>query len=155
MYVVGRPIEPERADSIRKSLAGYGLGAMALELVQSDVSAEDLTRFQGELQRDVLHVVTTTLAARDSATAQRQREDSLRPAAIAREVASAFPEMERISFTPKLDLLAPDSLPSPPAFLVWFRPGISPAAQRDLLTRAEALVRSRYSSETIRVVGQE
>jgi uncharacterized hydrophobic protein (TIGR00271 family) len=155
VYVVGRPIEPERADSIRKSLAGYGLGTMELELVQSDVSAEDLTRFQGELQRDVLHVVTTTLAARDSAVAQRQREDSLRPTAIAREVASAFPEMERISFTPKLDLLAPDSLPSPPAFLVWFRSGIDAAARRDLLTRAEALVRSRYGSETIRVVGQE
>lgn len=154
LYVAGKPIEPALAESLEATFPRYGLGAMRLELVQSDISAEDLERFQGEVQRNILRAVAATSAARDSAAQLRQREDSLRLVAAAREVASAFPEIVQLSYAGRLDLLAPDSAGSPPAVFVTFAPSASLADRREILERSQSLLRSRLGLDSLVVLAR-
>ncbi len=145
VYVAGRPVDPERAESLQVSLARYGLDGTTLQLIQSDISAEDLQRFQGQIQRDILRAVSSGTAARDSAALRRQRQDSTRMVTIAKELAGTFPEVRELSYTGRVDLLASDSLRSPPGVFVTFAPGIRLAGRREILARAQAFLRVRLS----------
>lgn len=149
VFVVGRPIDPAQADSVRAALPKYRLDGVELELVQSDISARDLARFQTEVQRDILRAVTATAASRDSAAAARLRQDSLQTVTVARELAAAFPEILEVAFVPRPNLLAPDSVVSPPSWLVRFGDRVPRGARRDILTRAASLLQSRLGREVV------
>ncbi|HET9276423.1 MAG TPA: DUF389 domain-containing protein [Gemmatimonadales bacterium] len=146
VYVAGRVIEPDQVEALEARLPQYGLGGMALEVVQSGLTKEDLEAVQGEVQHELLRAISATLAARDSAAQRRLREDSLRVGTVARELVSAFPEIAGVTFAPRLDLLAPDSLPSPPAFFLRFAPGTRPAERELILERSQGLLRTRLAA---------
>ena len=86
VFVAGHPIDSTGVDSLRAALPRHGLRDVQLEIVQSDVSAEDLRRLQGDVQRDIVRAVSTSLMARDSSAQTRRRQDSLRVATAAREL---------------------------------------------------------------------
>ena len=149
IYIAGSPIEGAAVDSLQTAVPRYHLGAVRLELVQNDISAEDLRQFRGEMQRDILQAMAASTAARDSAARSRLRQDSLRLQAAAREVASAFPEITEVAYAPRSNLLAPDSTPPPPTVFVTFAPRTRAAAQRTILGRAQEVLRSRLESPTL------
>jgi uncharacterized hydrophobic protein (TIGR00271 family) len=148
IYIAGRPIEGAAEDSLRTAALRYDLGNMQLELVQSDISAEDLQRFRGEVQRNILQAVSASVATRDSLAQSRQRQDSLRVQAAAREVARAFPEVTALAFAPRSNLLASDSTP-PPTMFATFATGTRPGARRQILGRIEPLLRQRLDLPTL------
>jgi hypothetical protein len=152
VYIAGAPIEAAEADSLRRVLEQYQLGRFRLDLVQSDVSAEDLTRLEGEVQRGILRAVSAAVAARDSATAVRTRDTGRLIGDVARELAATFPEIASVAHVPRLDLLAPDTAATE-AFLLTFSAAVRRDARRDVLQRAQALARSRLASP--RIVVQE
>ena len=154
IYIAGRRIEGPAVESLQAAAPRYQLGGMRLELVQSDISAEDLRRFQGEVQRDILRAVSATSAARDSAAQLRQRQDSLRLVAAAREVVSAFPEITGLAYAPHSNLLAPDSVPSPPAVFVTFAPRTRPDERQAILTRSQAMLRQRLGADSLVVLAR-
>ena len=154
VYIAGTPVEPERMDSIRTVMSSYGL-RLKLDVVQSDISARDLTRFEGQVQRDILLALQSALAARDSANAAaaaRVRPDTIPVGAVAREMASTFPEITGIAYVPRPDLLAADSVRPPPALMVSFAPRTRTADKRAILARAQAFVRTRIGSDSLAVV---
>ena len=154
VYIAGTPVEPERMDSIRTVMSSYGL-RLKLDVVQSDISARDLTRFEGQVQRDILLALQSALAARDSANAAaaaRVRPDTIPVGAVAREMASTFPEITGIAYVPRPDLLAADSVRPPPALMVSFAPRTRTADKRTILARAQAFVRTRIGSDSLAVV---
>ncbi len=153
LFIAGRPIEDASADSLQAALPRYQLGGMRLDLVQSDISADDLQRFQGEVQRDILRAVTTVTAARDSAMQARQQSESLRLQAAAREVASAFPEIVELSYAGRLNLLA-DSAASPPAVFIRFDARVRAAERRSILPRAQSLLRNRLAQDSLVVLAR-
>lgn len=148
VYIAGAPIEAAEADSLRRILEQYQLGRFRLDLVQSDVSAEDLTRLEGEVQRGILRAVSTAIAARDSATAVRTRDRSQLIGDLARELAATFPEVVGVAHVPRLDLLAPDTVATE-AFLLSFGASVRRDTRRDVLQRALALARTRMASQRI------
>ena len=155
VYIAGTPVEPERMDSIRAAMSSYGLPRLKLDVVQSDISARDLTRFEGQVQRDILLALQSALAARDSANAAaaaRVRPDTIPVGAVAREMASTFPEITGIAYVPRPDLLAADSVRPPPALMVSFAPRIRTADKQAILARAQAFVRTRIGSDSLAVV---
>jgi uncharacterized hydrophobic protein (TIGR00271 family) len=154
IYIAGRPIEGAAVESLQAAAGGYGLDGMRLELVQSDVSAEDLRRFQGEVQREILSATSTSAMARDSAARDRLRQDSLRLVAAAREVASAFPEIIGLAYARVANLLAPDSVLSAPAVFVTFAPRTRPSEQRAIVARSQAMLRERLGSGSLVVLAQ-
>ncbi|MHB1328299.1 MAG: DUF389 domain-containing protein [Gemmatimonadales bacterium] len=143
LYIAGRPIEGEAVDSVVARLPRYSLDGLRVELIQSDISADDLQRVRGEVQREVLRTMAVTSAARDSVGVSRQREDSTRLASAAREVARAFPEVTGFAFSSRGDLLTPDSVVSPPVVFLRFNGRTSLAQRREILTRSEGLLRER------------
>ena len=154
VYIAGTPVEPERMDSIRTVMSSYGL-RLKLDVVQSDISARDLTRFEGQVQRDILLALQSALAARDSANAAaaaRIRPDTIPVGAVAREMASTFPEITGIAYVPRPDLLAADSVRPPPALMVSFAPRTRTADKQAILARAQAFVRTRIGSDSLAVV---
>ena len=152
IYIAGRPIEAAVVESLEAALPRYRLAGMQLELVQSDLSAEALRRLQGQVQSDILRVVATTTAARDSLRLVREREDSLKLVAAAREVASAFPEVTGLAFAPSANLLAPDSARAPPAVFLSFGLRTPPAERRAILIRTQAMLRQRLGSDSLIVL---
>lgn len=152
VYIAGHPIEPEGIAQLQAALPRYGLDGIRLELMQSDISARDLERFQGEVQRELLRAVSTFTAARDSAAVKAEQEQGIRIESVARELASAFPEIQRIAYVSRLNLLAPDSVPSPPAFIVTFNNGIPAAARAGIVARSQALLRSRLGRSDFAVI---
>jgi uncharacterized hydrophobic protein (TIGR00271 family) len=148
VFIVGHPVEDAQADSLRSALPRYALDGLRLELLQSEISAQDLTRLESDVQRVILRAVTTANASRDSAAVVRVREDSLRVAGLARELASVFPEIEAITWAPRLDLLSGNPAASRSAFLVSFTARTTRATRQDVLTRAQALVRSRLPADS-------
>jgi uncharacterized hydrophobic protein (TIGR00271 family) len=152
LYVVGQSIDDAAVDSLAAELAGYRLGRLRLDVVQSDVSGQDLARLQGEVRLGILRAITAATGARDSVSTARARADSVRISSVARELASAFPEIEAVAYTRRLNMLAPDSVRSPRAFLVTFAEETRARAQRDILVRARALVRTRLDGDSILVV---
>ena len=151
VYIAGAPIDASEADSLRRVLERYQLGRFRLDLVQSDVSAEDLTRLEGEVQRGILRAVATAVTARDSATATRTRDMSRLIGDVAREMSATFPEVVGVAHVPRLDLLAPDTA-STEAFLLTFQTAVSRETRRDVLQRAQALARSRLASPRLVVL---
>jgi uncharacterized hydrophobic protein (TIGR00271 family) len=151
VYIAGAPVDTGEADSLRRVLERYQLGRFRLDLVQSDVSAEDLTRLEGEVQRGILRAVATAVAARDSATAVRTRDISRVIGDVAREISETFPEVAGVAHVPRLNLLAPDTA-SNEAFLLTFRPSVRRATRQDVLQRAQALARSRLASPRLLVL---
>jgi uncharacterized hydrophobic protein (TIGR00271 family) len=148
VYIAGQHIQAAQAESLKLALPRYGLDRVNLDLVQSDVSAEDLTRLQSEVQRGILRAITTATATRDSAALQQARRDTARLFAVARELASAFPEIQAVGYASWLNMLVPDSGRSPSAFLVTFGPRSSRATRADILERAQALVQTRLGSDS-------
>lgn len=151
IYIAGRPIEGEAVDSLQAAVPRYELGDMQLELVQSDISAEDLQQFRGEVQRNILQAVSASSATRDSLSQSRQRQDSLRMRAAAREVASGFPEVTGLAYAPRSDLLASDSVRPPPTMFVTFATGTRIREQRAILDRLEPMLRQRLELPTLLV----
>jgi uncharacterized hydrophobic protein (TIGR00271 family) len=151
VYIAGAPIDEAEADSLRRILQRYQLGKFRLDLVQSDVSADDLIRLEGEVQRGILRAVATAIAARDSATAARTRDMSRVIGNLAREMVATFPEVVSVAHVPRLDLLAPDTA-STEAFLLTFRTAVRRETRRDVLQRAQALARSRLASPRLVVL---
>jgi hypothetical protein len=152
VYIAGAPIDSAEADSLRGAMGRYQLSKFRLDLVQSDVSAGDLTRLEGEVQRGILRAVTAAVAARDSATAARSRDMGRLISDVARELAATFPEIAGVAHVPRLDLLAPDTAATE-AFLLTFSAAVRRDARLDVLQRAQALARSRLASP--RIVVQE
>lgn len=152
IFVVGHPIDSAGVDSLKRALPRYGMDDFRLDIVQSDISAGDLDRFQGEVQRDILLAISATMAARDSGMQARRREESLRLSTVARELTSAFPEIEGVTYAPRLHLLAPDTVPSPPAFFVRFARDTRAASRRDILVRSAALLRQRLANDSVAVL---
>jgi uncharacterized hydrophobic protein (TIGR00271 family) len=153
IYVAGRPIEGPAVDSLQAAVNRYQLGALRLELVQSDISAEDLQQFRGEVQRDILQAVAATNAARDSAAQVRLQADSLRLMSAAREVASAFPEIAGFAFATRANLLAGDSTARAPSVFLSFAPvSLTPRERQDILDRSQAMLRQRLGLPGLRVV---
>jgi uncharacterized hydrophobic protein (TIGR00271 family) len=150
VYIAGQPFDSLEAAGLQASLARYQLDDLRLALVQSDVSAEDLTRLEGEVQRGILRAVTAAVAVRDSTPLARNREQARLVREVARELSAAFPEVIAISHVPRLDLLAPDSVATE-ALLLTFRPSVTRASRRDLLQRAQALARTRLGSALLTV----
>lgn len=152
IYVAGQHIQAAQAESLKLALPQYGLGRVTLDLVQSDVSAEDLTRLQGEVQRGILRAITTATATRDSASLAQAQRDTARLFAVARELASAFPEIQTVGYARWLNMLVPDSVRSSSAFLVTFGARSGRATRADILQRAQALVRTRLGSDSFVVM---
>jgi uncharacterized hydrophobic protein (TIGR00271 family) len=150
VYIAGNPVDSAEASSIRGAMGRYQLDRFQLELIQSDVSTADLTRLEGEVQRGILRAVTAATAARDSTTA-RSRDMSRLVGDLARELAATFPEIAGVMHVPRLDLLAPDSATTE-AFLLTFGTAVGREIRRDVLARAQALARTRMSSQRIVVV---
>ena len=152
IYIAGHPIDAAGVDSLLAAMPSYGMRGVRLDIVQSDISAEDLDRFQGDVQRDILRAVASSIAARDSAVQFRQRKDSLQLSTAARELVSAFPEIRGVSYAPRLDLLAPDSVPSTPVFFLQFAEATGPISRQDILVRAQALLRQRLGTDSLSVL---
>jgi hypothetical protein len=98
--------------------------------------------------------MSLSFQARDSAAQTSRRQDSLKLSTAARELASAFPEIEAVAYAPRLDLLSPDSMPSRPAFFVRFAPETRPAFRRDILERSQALLRQRLGVDSLSILEQ-
>lgn len=143
IYIAGRPIEGAMADTVTARLSQYSLEGMQLELIQSDISAEDLQRVRGEVQRELLRTMAVASSVRDSLSLGRQREDSARVVAAAREVARAFPEVTEFTFAPRGNLLSADTASSPPMVLLSFAAQTRAAERRDIVTRSQALLQER------------
>jgi uncharacterized hydrophobic protein (TIGR00271 family) len=152
VYIAGQPVEAAQVESLRVRMRRYGLDRVSLDLVQSDVSAEDLTRLQGEVQRGILRAIATATATRDSTALSQAQRDTVRLFAMARELASAFPEIHDVAYSRWPNMLAPDSVPSRGAFLITFAIRSSRATRADILARAQALVRTRLASDSFVVV---
>ena len=148
IYVAGPPIDSAQAQRLQASLARYQLSRFRLDLVQSDVSARDLTRLEGEVQRGILRAVTAASASRDSITAARVRDLNQLHKNVAHELAATFPEIRNVTHVNPLDLLAPDSVASE-AFLLTFGSDVRTVTRRDVLRRAQELVRTRLGSQSI------
>ncbi len=149
IYVAGRPVDSIAADSLRRTLRAYGLERLSLELVQSDISAEDLARFEGDVQRNLVRAVAIAGAARDSVAETRARRDTMRLAEAARELAAAFPEVVGVAYAPRLDLLAPGPEVSPPAIFLTFDQSSRPMDRRAIIDRARALLRRRLEIDSL------
>jgi uncharacterized hydrophobic protein (TIGR00271 family) len=152
IYVAGHPIDSAGIDSLQAALPDRGLRGMRLEIVQSDVSVEDLRRFRGDVQRDLLRAMSNAFSVRDSASRLSRRLDSLRISTAARELVRAFPEIEALSYTPQLNLLSPDSVPVRPAFFVRFTGETRAETRRQILARAAALLRQRLAEDSLEVL---
>ncbi|HET9462021.1 MAG TPA: hypothetical protein VFO56_08805, partial [Gaiellaceae bacterium] len=152
IYVAGDPIDSAGVDSLHAALPDHGLQGVRLDIVQSDISAEDLHRFQGDVQRDILRATSDILAARDSVAQSRRRQDSLQLSTAARELVSAFPEIDGVTYAPRLELLSPDSVPSPPAFFIRFTRETRRTSRQDILARSVALLRKRLGVDTLSVL---
>jgi uncharacterized hydrophobic protein (TIGR00271 family) len=152
IYIAGRPIEGAAVDSLQAAVPRYQLDGVQLELLQSDISAEDLRRFQGEVQRDILRAVSASSAARDSILQFRQQEERTRVNAAAREVASAFPEIASLAFAPRSNLLLPDSTSSPPAVFITFVPRTPTGTRRSIIERTRAMLRQRLGQPDLEVL---
>ena len=152
IYVAGNPIEQAGLDSLGAALPNYGLRGVRLDIVQSDISAEDLTSFQGTVQRDILRAIAGTNAARDSISQARARQDSVRLTTVARELVRAFPEIEQVTYAPRLNLLSPDSVHSPPAVFIRFARVTRAASRREILVRSRALLRERLGADSLEVL---
>jgi len=152
VYVAGQPIDEAGLASLEAALPNYGLRGVRLDIVQSDISAEDLTRFQGNVQRDILRAISGTNAARDSMNQERIRQDSVRLSTVARELVLAFPEIEEVTYAPRLNLLSPDSVRSPPAVFVRFARATRLASRREIIVRSRALLRERLGADSLAVL---
>lgn len=157
VYLAGAPIEPEALDSVRQRLPEFGLDGVALDVVQSDISARDFERLETDVQRGILQAVELAQAARDSVQATAARNvvrsplDTARIREIARDVNGAFPEITAIAYAPQADLLAPDSARPPPTLFVTFDSTARSAKRAEILARAQALVRARLGGDSLRV----
>ncbi len=151
IYIAGRPIEGAAVDSLQAAVGRYQLEGMRLELVQSDISAEDLRRFQSEVQRDILQAVSTTTSARDSASVAREREADFQLQSAARELASAFPEIRTVAYAEQSNLLLSDSVRAAPAVFVTFIDGVSSRERETIVERAQALLRKRMGQDSLLV----
>jgi uncharacterized hydrophobic protein (TIGR00271 family) len=154
IYVAGKPIEGAAVESLQAAVPRYQLDGVQLELVQSDISADDLRRFQGEVQRDILRAVSSSSSARDSLLQIRQQEERTRLNAAAREAASAFPEITGIAFATRANLLIVDSTASPPAVFVTFSPRTPSGTQRAIIERAQGMLRQRLGQPSLVVLAR-
>lgn len=82
VFVVGRPIEDQEADSVRAALPRYGLRDMRVDLVQGDISARDLLRYRDEARQEFMRMMDSAMRARDSLRAVLAQADSIRADSI-------------------------------------------------------------------------
>jgi hypothetical protein len=145
---------------VRQRLPNFQLAEHTLDVVQSDISARDLERLHTDVQREFLQTMEVSAAARDSAQAAVRRLtvrsplDTSRIREIARDVHGAFPEIVSIAYAPQADLLVSDSTAPPPTLFVAFAPELRADVRTDILTRAQALVRSRVGGDSLRLAAR-
>lgn len=165
LYLAGTRLEPETLDTLRAKLPEYGLQRIGLDVVQSDISARDLERLQTDVKSGLLEAMELARAARDSASildsirlssAARVLSplDTAQMRTVAAEMASAFPEFTAVAYAPQSNLLARDSVAPLPTLFVQFATTVRSADRASLLTRAEALVRTRLKTDSIRVLAR-
>ncbi len=154
IYIAGRPIEGAAVDSLQAAVSRYQLDDLRLELVQSDISAEDLRRFQSEVQRDILNAVSTTTAARDSSSTAKERDADLRLEQAARELAGAFPEITSVAFAERSNLLLPDSVRAAPAVFLTFAESVATRDRIAIVERARAMLRQRMGKDSLLVLSR-
>lgn len=165
LYLAGTRLEPETLDTLRAKLPEYGLRRIGLDVVQSEISARDLERLQTDVRTGLLEAMELARAARDSAlvldsirlsnaTRVLSPLDTAQMRTVASEMASAFPEFTAVAYAPQSNLLASDSLAPPPTLFVQFASSVRSADRAALLTRAEALVRTRLKTDSIRVLAR-
>ena len=163
LFLAGRPRETETVDTLHGLLPAYGLNDFGIDLVQSDISSRDLLRMESDAQRGILQVIEMAQSARDSTAAiEAARRAAVPPNVldtaqirrVAREMASAFPEFITVAYAAQANLLASDSLRPPPTLFVEFGANISGASRLEILGRAQALVRTRIGSDSIRLVAR-
>jgi uncharacterized hydrophobic protein (TIGR00271 family) len=166
IYLAGQRLESATVDSLRLLMPGYGLERIGLEVVQSDISARDLERLQTDVQSGMSGILKTLelKATSDSiAVAEATRAakpvvvsplDTAQMRIVAAEMASAFPEFTSVAYAPQSNLLAQDSVRPLPTLFVEFERTVRTTARADLLTRAEALVRTRLKTDSIRVISR-
>ncbi len=151
VYVAGRHVALGELDSLQRRLAEQDLGAIRLELIQSDVSVDDFHQLQGEMQRVVLRAASAGSAQSDSLRQRERRDDSLRISRTAELVRSAFPEMRTVIFSPAIPGEAGDSV-GIPGYLVSFTPRVPARERRRLLDRAAGLAARAWEDRPVRVV---
>ncbi len=163
LFLAGRPLETETVDTLLDLLPAYGLNDFGIDLVQSDISSRDLLRMESDVQRGILQAIEMAQLARDSTAAiEAARRAAVPPNVldtaqirrVAREMASAFPEFITVAYAAQANLLASDSLRPPPTLFVEFGANISGASRLEILGRAQALVRTRIGSDSIRLVAR-
>ena len=154
VYVTGSPIEPDSMSALSKQLPLRGLSDIDLQIVQSQLSASDVAQLRADAVQGVLQAMAKSPLVRDSVRDSVRNVTATRNARIgqaSREMAIAFPEIERIAFATLPDALAKPGEREAPALLIAFRRGTSrPVAQR-VLERAAAFLRARLPADTIRV----
>lgn len=163
LFLAGQPLEPETVDTLLGLLPKYGLDDFGIDLVQSDISSRDLRQLESDVQRGILQAIELAQLSRDSAdAAEAARRAARSPAAldtaqirvVAREMASAFPEFVSVAYAAQANLLANDSVRPPPTLFVQFGANINDVSRREILGRAQALVRTRIGSDSIRLVAR-
>jgi hypothetical protein len=151
VYIAGNPVEDAQVDSLQAALTRYSLEGMRLELVQSDVSVDDLTRLEGEVQRGILRAVTTATAARDSLMNAQSRQATERLASLVQEIRSTFPEVTAIWHGRLMHTGVSDSAQARQAFLVSFAANVRQNQRRDIVQRVQAFVSARFGGDSARV----
>ena len=163
VFIGGRPMSGAELDTVLASRQMFGLEHMRVVPVQSDVSGQDLDRMASDLRSGVLQMIANSQRTRDSVSQlQRQRDstqrliqpllDSSAVRRFAAELASAFPEIESVAWVPIPNMLKSGAASEPPQLELTFEKNLSESKRRELLGRAESLARTRFSSDSVRLL---
>jgi uncharacterized hydrophobic protein (TIGR00271 family) len=151
VYIAGQPVAQAQADSLRAALPRYDLADLRLELVQSDISIEDLTRLEGEVQRGILRAVTTATAARDSALNAQARLASDRLSTLARDITATFPEIASVWHGRPLSGASGADSAARSAVLLSFAARTPGRERNAILLRVRSMVTARFGADTLLV----
>jgi uncharacterized hydrophobic protein (TIGR00271 family) len=163
IFIAGRPLDEAALDSVLAARAQFGLQSMRILPVQSDVSGEDLDRMASDLRTGVLQMIAGSQETRDSLSRIQHTRDSLlrlsNPLSdsvhvrmVARHLASAFPEIASVAWVPIANLLDSGTVKEKPFLQVSFRPDVTRTQRTEILKRVEALARSEFGSDSVRVI---
>lgn len=163
IFIAGRPIGDAELDTVMAARSKFGLESVRIFPVQSDVSGEDLNRMATDLRSGVLEMIAGSQTARDSISRMQYKRDSLlrlsnplsdstRVRVVARNLASAFPEIESVAWVPIANLLESGASNEKPYLQISFDPAIARTQRVDILKRVEALARAEFNSDSVRVI---
>jgi uncharacterized hydrophobic protein (TIGR00271 family) len=148
VYITGRPMERPRLDSLSRELPALGLKDVSLHVLQSELSASDLTRIRTDAVQGVMHALAKSKARQDSATRDTR---AARVNRACREMAVVFPEVTRAAFVAIPNALLPPESAQTPAVVLRFKSNVSRTEKRRVLERANAWLRLRLPTDTLEV----